>query len=127
VSNPPSKSTILVVDDERDSRDMTGELLAHAGYQVMYASHGMEALSIVDRYSIDFIVMDMMMPVMDGITAIRRLKSDIDTARIPVLAVTGDHGAALREEATAAGCDTYVIKPIEPVSFISLVRHWVKP
>jgi len=127
VTSPPARSTILVVDDERESRDLSGELLAHAGYKVMYASNGAEALAIVDSYAIDFIVMDMMMPVMDGITAIRRLKSDIDTARIPILAVTGDHGDALREEATAAGCDTYMIKPFNPLAFISLVRHWVKP
>lgn len=123
----PAKPTVLVVDDERAARDIMGEMLAHAGYEVMYAAHGAEALAIVDRCRIDFIIMDMLMPVMDGLTATRRLKSDLDTARIPILALTGDPGAALREEAMAAGCDTYLTKPVNPVSLISLVQHWVRP
>lgn len=122
---PAAKRTVLVVDDERESRDLAGELLTHAGYSVMYASNGIEALNIVGKWAVDLIVMDMMMPVMDGITATRRLKSDILTARIPILAMTGDPGDALRQEATEAGCDTYIIKPVDPVALVSLVRHWV--
>jgi CheY-like chemotaxis protein len=118
--------TILVVDDERESRDIAGAVLAHAGYGVLYASNGVEALSIVGRSTVDLIVMDLMMPVMDGVTAIRRLKSGSQTAPIPILALTGDPGPALRLQAHEAGCDSYLIKPVNPAAFISLVRHWVK-
>jgi CheY-like chemotaxis protein len=127
VTEPGTKKTILVVDDEREVRDVIGALLDRSGYAVFYANNGAEALSVVDKYSIDMIVLDLLMPVMDGIATIRRLKSDIMSARIPVLALTGDPGAALREEAMAAGADTYIVKPLDSVAFISLIRHWVGP
>jgi CheY-like chemotaxis protein len=126
VTVAPARSTILVVDDERDARDLAGSLLANAGYDVLYAANGAEAIALLGRRPVDLIVMDMMMPVMDGITATRRLKSNAATSRIPILAITGDPGDALREEATAAGCDTYLVKPLNPVALISLVQHWVK-
>jgi CheY-like chemotaxis protein len=125
VTAPAAKKTILVVDDEREVRDVLGALLDRAGYSVFYASNGAEALSVVGRYSIDMIVLDLLMPVLDGIATIRRLKADLLTARIPILALTGDPGAALREEALQAGADTYSVKPLDSVAFISLVRHWV--
>jgi CheY-like chemotaxis protein len=121
-----ARPTILVVDDERDSRDLTGDLLASAGYGVLYAGNGSEALTIVKQWHVDLIVMDMMMPIMDGVTAIRRLKSDALNARIPILAITGDPGSALRQQAVEAGCDTFMTKPISPPAFISLVRQWAK-
>lgn len=127
MTEPGTKKTILVVDDEREVRDVIGALLDRSGYAVFYANNGAEALSVVDKYSIDMIVLDLLMPVMDGIATIRRLKSDIMSARIPVLALTGDPGAALREEAMAAGADTYIVKPLDSVAFISLIRHWVGP
>ena len=125
MSDTPAKRTILVADDEKQSRELAGALLAHAGYHVLYAMNGAEAVSIAGEWAVDLIVMDMMMPVMDGIEATRKLKSDILTARIPILAVTGDPGDALRQDATEAGCDTFIIKPINPVAFVSLVHHWV--
>jgi two-component system, OmpR family, response regulator VanR len=125
VTVPPTQKTILVVDDEKDVRDVIGAMLARAGYKIMYANNGMDALAVVDRHAVDMIVIDMLMPVLDGLATIRRLKSDIVSARIPILAVTGDPGSMLRDEAVAAGCDTYLIKPIDPVGLISLVRHWV--
>jgi CheY-like chemotaxis protein len=117
---------ILVVDDERESRDLAGDLLARAGYDVMYAANGSEAIAVLSRRPVDLVVMDMMMPVMDGIAATRRLKSDGATAKIPILAVTGDPGDALKKEALEAGCDTYIVKPIDPVAFVSLVKHWIR-
>jgi CheY-like chemotaxis protein len=120
------KSTILVVDDERESRDFSGDLLAHAGHNVLFASTGAEALRAVDRYNVDLIVMDMIMPVMDGLAAIRKLKAGDGTSRIPVLAITGDPGSLLESDARAAGCDAYIVKPVDPSAFISLVGHWLR-
>jgi CheY-like chemotaxis protein len=117
--------TVLVVDDDRESRELAGALLTHAGYDVLYAANGVEAVAIAEQWAIDLIVLDMRMPVMDGIAVIRNLKSDILTARVPILALTGDPGDALRLEATEAGCDTFITKPINPVAFVSLVQHWV--
>jgi CheY-like chemotaxis protein len=125
VTDAPARATILVVDDERDARDIAGSLLANAGFDVLYAGNGAEAIALLRRRPVDLIVMDMMMPVMDGIAATRKLKGNAATAGIPILAITGDPGDALREEALAAGCDTYLVKPLHPVALISLVRHWV--
>jgi CheY-like chemotaxis protein len=126
VTGPAPKKTILVAEDEKESRDLVGELLTQAGYSVLYASNGVEAVNIAGKWAVDLIVMDMMMPVMDGIKATRKLKSDILTARVPILALTGDAGNALRQEATEAGCDTFMLKPINPIAFVGLVHHWVK-
>jgi CheY-like chemotaxis protein len=127
VTDSPAKRSVLVVDDERDARDVMGDLLARAGYEIFYASNGAEAIALLKRRRVDLVVMDLLMPVMDGIAATRRLKSDASTANIPILAVTGDAGGALREDAIEAGCDTYMVKPLDSVAFISLVRHWVAP
>ena len=120
---PSPQPTILVVDDERESRDAAGDLLAHAGFNVLFAANGSEALKTVERYKVDLIVLDLMMPVMDGVTAIRRLRTDTLTARVPILAITGDPGPVLREDTIAAGCDAYVVKPVNPGAFISQVKR----
>lgn len=81
---------ILVVDDEPDQRFLLRRIFERAGHEVAEAGHGAAALTAVRESSPDLVVTDIMMPVMDGVELIRRLRSEPATAAIPILAASGD-------------------------------------
>ena len=106
---------ILVVDDDDMSRDMLSRRLAKLGYVVIEASNGLEAIDAARAEKPDLILMDVCMPRMDGIEALKQLKADQKTARIPVIALTALNTAADVRRAIAAGCDGYETKPVAMV------------
>lgn len=113
---------IMVADDAEDAREMYGRYLALRGYRVVTAADGADA---VDRARIcrpDIILMDLMMPRLDGWEAIRQLKGDPRTASIPVVAVSAHTHAAARSEARSAGADACLTKPCLPPQLVLLVR-----
>jgi CheY-like chemotaxis protein len=91
---------ILVVDDEPDQRFLLRRIFERAGHQVADACHGAAALRAVRDSPPDLVVTDIMMPVMDGVELIRRLRSEPATATIPVLAASGDSHLADGADAT---------------------------
>jgi two-component system chemotaxis response regulator CheY len=93
---------ILVVDDEPDERFLVGRVLRREGHEVTAAGDGAAALQIVHEWSPDLIVTDIMMPVMDGVEFIRRLRGDPATAAIPIVAATGDAHLAIAADAVLA-------------------------
>jgi CheY-like chemotaxis protein len=95
---------ILVVDDEPDLRYILRRVFERAGHQVADSGNGATALETAHRSPPDLVVTDMMMPVMGGAELIRRLRADPVTARIPILAVTGDAHLA-------GGADAVLAKP----------------
>jgi CheY-like chemotaxis protein len=95
---------ILVVDDEPDLRFLLRRVFERAGHEVADAVNGAAALEALHRSRPDLVVTDMMMPVMGGAELIRRLRADLGTAQIPILAVTGDAHLA-------SGADTVLHKP----------------
>jgi two-component system cell cycle response regulator DivK len=116
---------ILVVEDQMDNRQILRDLLGNAGYQLVEAENGEEALAAVGRRRPDLILMDIQLPVMDGYEATRRLKADPATKSIPIIVVTsyalsGDEG-----KARAAGCDAYVTKPYSPRQLLAKVREFL--
>ena len=116
--------TILVVDDYEDNRQMYGELLMHADFQVLEARDGAEAIEVARRAMPDLIVMDLSLPVIDGWEATRRLKRDEATRGIPVLALTGHAPEGLAghsESAQEAGCDGFLAKPCSPDKLLEMV------
>jgi len=100
-------SRILVVDDEPDQRFILRRIFEEAGHEVADAGHGAAALECVRRSRPELVVTDMMMPVMDGRELIRRLRADPATARIPILAVTGNGELA-------GAADALLAKPYQP-------------
>lgn len=108
-ANPPLR--ILVAEDHLDSRDALRALLEAFGFVVLVAGNGKEAVEAALAASPDLILMDMMMPVMDGFEATRQLRRLRQTATTPIIAVTAMEGA--QELALHAGADEYVRKPIE--------------
>ncbi|MCE5202738.1 MAG: response regulator [Actinomycetia bacterium] len=113
---------VLVVDDERDIANLERAALAGAGFDVTIASSGPEALESASASLPDAIVLDVMMPGMDGWEVARRLREDSVTSAIPILMLTAQ---GLGEESVPAfvHIDEYYTKPFEPRRLVKLVRQ----
>jgi len=116
-----SKPRVLIVEDNVDNFELVRFLLERAGYQVLSAANGLEGVDEAKRELPDLILMDLSMPEMDGWMATTQLKSDDETRRIPVLALTAHTLPGDRKRAIDAGCDGYISKPIKVASFDKLV------
>jgi two-component system response regulator MprA len=104
-----SGARLLVVDDDPDVRDSLGRALRFAGYSVAFAAHGSDALDAVARAPVDLIVLDVLMPIMGGFDACRRLRSR--GAATPVLLLTAKDDIDDRVAGLEAGADDYLVKP----------------
>ncbi len=106
---------VLVVDDEAGNRDLLGRRLQREGYAVLTASGGHEALAMAGREAVDVVLLDVMMPDLDGLAVLQRLKSDPATRDLPVIMISAldDLGAIAR--CIEAGALDYLPKPFEPV------------
>jgi len=114
-----------VVEDQVDNRQILRDLLGNAGYDLVEAENGQEALAAVARQRPDLILMDIQLPVMDGYEATRRLKSDPGTKSIPIIVVTSYALSGDETKARAAGCDDYVTKPFSPRQLLAKVREFL--
>jgi len=103
---------LLLAEDDEFSREMLMLRLEKAGYEMIAVCNGKEALLSARQYRPDLILMDLGMPVMDGCSAIRALRSDPHTFRIPILVLTAYATPDRVADAVEAGCDAYEIKPI---------------
>jgi CheY-like chemotaxis protein len=117
---------VLIVDDNDDTRELYGWCMRAAGWFVGGAANGAEALLVAPAFEPDVIVMDLNMPVLGGIEAIRRLKSDEDTMHVPIVALTAYDLDGNRAAARGAGCDEFVTKPCEPDDLRALLETMVK-
>jgi CheY-like chemotaxis protein len=120
------RKRILVVDDEADVRAYLSMALEDAGFEVLTAADGLEALDIVRRTPPDLISLDLIMPRHSGARCYHDLQKDKHLAKIPVLIVTGHArdqlGRADFEEMTMSGPGIYLEKPVSPDSYVSAVR-----
>ena len=116
--------TILLAEDHPDSRDALSTLLSAFGYRVLLAGNGREAVALALEHQPDLILMDMMMPGMDGLAATRALRSESGFRQVPILAVTAMEGA--EEPARAAGCNAVLRKPITNArALLGTVQSWL--
>ena len=106
-------ATILVVDDNPINLKLVSDLLAFEGYRVLKAEDGEQAAASVEVEPPDLILLDVDLPGIDGLTLTKRLKSDVRTGDIIIVALTAFAMKADRQRAIAAGCDAYVTKPID--------------
>ncbi|MCM1110156.1 MAG: response regulator [Clostridium sp.] len=115
-------TTVLVVDDNRELLDMIREGLEPT-YNVVTACDGVDALEKLKENDIDFIVSDVMMPRMDGIELLQKVKGDINTSHIPVIILTAKTNAEARSEGMAGGADIYLDKPFSIRNLILQIEN----
>jgi len=106
--------TILVIDDEADIRGVVGTLLTLAGYQTIDAEYGLSGCAKARSEHPDLILLDLMMPVMDGFEVLRKLKEDPSTQTIPVIILTARIDATSERECLRLGATDYIKKPWGP-------------
>jgi CheY-like chemotaxis protein len=119
------RAMVLLVEDDVDSRAIYGTVLRHSGFLVVEADDGESAVESVRRHRPDLVVMDAGLPGMDGWDATAALKGDPETASVPILVLTVHSQPADLERAEAAGCDAYVIKPMDPASLAETVGRMI--
>ncbi len=106
------KKKLLVVDDKKENRALMLKLLAPLGFEVMEAGNGQEAVEILAHAPVDLILMDLVMPVMDGFEATRHIRSLPHCSRTPVIALSASVFEHNRQESLSAGCDDFIAKPV---------------
>ena len=114
---------ILVVEDNELSMKLFRDVLVATGYDAIEATTGAEAVELAAERTPDLVLMDIQLPDFDGVEALHRLRTDVRTAAIPVLAVTAQAMQGDRERFLAAGFDGYVAKPVNIGELIGTVQH----
>ncbi len=104
---------ILYVEDNEDNLYMLSNRLTRRGYEVVLARDGAQGIAMAGSEAPALILMDLSLPVIDGWEATRRLKAEVLTRNIPIIALSAHAMAGDREKAIAAGCDDYDTKPVE--------------
>ena len=115
-------ATILIVEDFDDTRLMMRMWLTRNGYRVLEAETGEEGVAMAQREHPDLIIMDMMMPGMNGLDATQLIRQDRALRRTPIVAVSAYGADEYRRIALEAGCDEYVSTPFEPQSLADLIK-----
>ncbi len=117
------EATLLLVEDNELNRDMLRRRLNRAGYSVLLAADGEEALDLMRSQRPALVLMDMNLPVMDGWTACRLARAQEETCGIPILALTAHAMEADRQQALEAGCDDFATKPIDFPALLSKIER----
>ncbi|MBV8658292.1 MAG: response regulator [Burkholderiales bacterium] len=121
---------VLLADDNKVNQQIAVELLSTVGARATVASNGQEVLdnlAAASNNTFDVVLMDVQMPIMDGLEATRRIRADAQYAELPVIALTAD---AMQEERTAclaAGMVDHIAKPIDPPAMLQTLARWVRP
>jgi len=116
---------ILVVEDQEDNRQILRDLLANAGFEMIEAEDGQQALTQAAKHKPDLILMDIQLPLLDGYEATRQIKADPALKDIPIIVVTSYALSGDEEKAHAAGCDAYVAKPFSPRALLAKIREYL--
>ncbi|HEV7684480.1 MAG TPA: response regulator [Pyrinomonadaceae bacterium] len=114
--------TVLIVEDSDDARYFMRLALEQLGYIIVEAENGAKAVEVAELERPDIILMDLSLPIMDGLAATQKIRANDDLKEIPIIAVTAHQETDFRVGAKAAGFDAYVTKPID-IDFLSdLIR-----
>jgi len=104
---------VLFIEDDRMNRRVVGDMLDVAGASMTEAESAEQGLKLIDEHDFDMLLVDLRMPGMDGITAIKHIRARPDAkAKVPVIVVTADTAVDLRERCLAAGADDVLFKPV---------------
>ncbi|WP_297575405.1 response regulator [uncultured Deefgea sp.] len=119
--------TILIVDDSSSMRQTVGMALKKAGYEVVDACDGRDALTKLDGRKYNLIISDVNMPNMDGISFVKAAKLLANYRFTPVIMLTTESGEALKNEGRAAGVKAWVVKPFQPAQMLEAVQKLILP
>ena len=119
-------SKVLIVEDSLAQRQMISDLLKGSGLKVVVASDGVEALEHLEKFNPDIVVMDIVMPRMNGYELCRRLKSDPKTQNLPVVMCSSKGEEFDRYWGMKQGADAYIAKPFQPVELIGTVKQLLR-
>ncbi|UJB33785.1 response regulator [Chromobacterium sp. Beijing] len=119
--------TILIVDDSASLRQVVRMTLAGAGYEVLEAANGQEALDVLDGRKVHLIVSDVNMPLMDGIALLRNIKIHPNYKFTPVIMLTTESSEEKKQEGKAAGAKAWVVKPFQPPVLLTAVSKLILP
>lgn len=117
-----STTRILVTDDSLVARTACSNQLKEAGYEVLFAQNGLEAVETMSKEAVDLVLMDVVMPEMNGVEATRKIKAMESAKDIPVIMVTSMGDMQTLQSAFEAGAVDYVTKPIEPIELMARIR-----
>jgi two-component system chemotaxis response regulator CheY len=112
---------VLIVDDSVSMRQMVGYTLREGGFDVIEAEHGQDALDKLRGASVDLIITDLNMPIMDGITLIENVRKQPAMKSKPILMLTTEGLAAKKEQGKAAGATGWIIKPFDPEKLLQTI------
>jgi len=121
-----ARGKVLVVDDEEYIQHILNFSFGAEGYEVITAADGEEAVTVARSEKPDIIVLDIMMPKMDGYEACKQIKADPQTQNIPVILLTAKGREVDRKLGAEAGADDYVVKPFSPGRLIERVEGFIK-
>ncbi|MDH5903720.1 response regulator [Vibrio splendidus] len=121
-----NKRTIMVVDDNESLRRFTAMLLEKQGFDVVQKEDGQQALDALDSDEIDLILMDIEMPIMDGVEASRRIRSANKAySSVPIIAHTGDSSPVTLEKMESSGMSDFIVKPADKNRLFDKIAHWI--
>lgn len=123
LSIAPDRRTILVADDDPDSRFIARTILEARGHSVLEAANGRDCVELAREARPDLVVLDLLMPVLDGFGVAALLRAHPETAVVPILAATALARRADRQRALRAGCDQVIVKPFSPMKLAIRVEE----
>lgn len=115
--------TILTVDDSSTMRQMIGFTLKEAGFEVLEAGDGLEALERARGQKLSLVITDVNMPRMDGITLVQRLRAQPEFRFTPILVLTTESGLDMKQKGKEAGATGWIVKPFSPEKLLDVVNR----
>ncbi|MBF0322765.1 MAG: response regulator, partial [Magnetococcales bacterium] len=117
---------LLLVEDNEINQQVARELLEQAGIMVEIAKNGLEAVNLVSQNHFDGVLMDLQMPVMDGLTATRQIRKKLSADELPIIAMTANAMAGDREKCLEAGMNDHIAKPVDPEEMYATLAKWLE-
>ena len=123
----PIKGKVLLVEDNFINQQIASELLKSDGYEVVIAGDGQEALEVIEKEKFDAVLMDIQMPIMDGLTATKALRKIYSMDELPIIAMTAHAMSGDKEKSLQAGMNAHITKPIELVELFGTLKELINP